>query len=227
MAWEDPEKPVADLGRQHPEAAGQTRRDQAHRLSWRSLGRPRWGGIFYGLLFAGVPIVIFVGMLSSAHAYRAGTPTTATHVVCIERHNGRHSHQECKATWSLDGQSHTGEIVGATGGDGPVDVHVHGNTAYTAAAAHDMPWVFIAGGAIPVGFAIGYNYRSRRAARKARERALARETEVPEGFRRTGNAHVAMVRCWVCQHEQTVPVSQEGFSCEQCGAHLNRPSAPA
>jgi membrane associated rhomboid family serine protease len=34
------------------------------------------------------------------------------------------------------------------------------------------------------------------------------------------------VRCWVCQHVQTVPVSQGAFSCEQCNAHLKRPTAP-
>jgi hypothetical protein len=35
------------------------------------------------------------------------------------------------------------------------------------------------------------------------------------------------VRCWHCQHVQTVPVSQETFTCEQCNAHLKRPTAPA
>jgi hypothetical protein len=30
------------------------------------------------------------------------------------------------------------------------------------------------------------------------------------------------VRCHHCQHVQTVPVSQETFSCEQCEAHLKR-----
>jgi hypothetical protein len=32
----------------------------------------------------------------------------------------------------------------------------------------------------------------------------------------------AEVRCWVCQHVQTVPVSQQAFSCEQCNADLKR-----
>jgi hypothetical protein len=36
-----------------------------------------------------------------------------------------------------------------------------------------------------------------------------------------------IVRCWVCQHVQTVPVGQATFSCEQCKAHLKRPAAPA
>ncbi|MGH3557711.1 MAG: hypothetical protein ACRDUT_03475 [Mycobacterium sp.] len=35
------------------------------------------------------------------------------------------------------------------------------------------------------------------------------------------------VRCLHCQHVQTVPVSQETFSCEQCNAHLKRRTAPA
>jgi hypothetical protein len=53
----------------------------------------------------------------------------------------------------------------------------------------------------------------------ARKRALAQETEVDEKSTK--------VRCWVCQHVQTVPVGQEAFSCEQCKAHLKRPTAPA
>jgi hypothetical protein len=35
------------------------------------------------------------------------------------------------------------------------------------------------------------------------------------------------VRCMHCQHVQTVSVSQAAFSCEQCGAHLKRGTAPA
>jgi hypothetical protein len=34
-------------------------------------------------------------------------------------------------------------------------------------------------------------------------------------------------RCYNCQHVQTVPVSQETFSCQQCGASLKRRTAPA
>jgi ribosomal protein S27E len=91
-------------------------------------------------------------------------------------------------------------------------VRVHDGTAYTADAVHNnVLYAVLAACAILVTFAIGYNYQSRRAARAARERALlARETEVPEGF--------AIVRCSVCQHEQTVSVGQEGFSCEKCGS---------
>lgn len=35
------------------------------------------------------------------------------------------------------------------------------------------------------------------------------------------------VRCSHCQHVQTVPVSQQTFSCEQCKTHLKRRAAPA
>jgi hypothetical protein len=55
---------------------------------------------------------------------------------------------------------------------------------------------------------------------EARKGASAQETEVPEEKGTT-------LRCWVCQHVQRVPVGQESFSCEQCRAHLKRPTAPA
>lgn len=35
------------------------------------------------------------------------------------------------------------------------------------------------------------------------------------------------VRCYHCHHVQTEPVGQGAFSCEQCGAHLNRRTSPA
>jgi hypothetical protein len=59
----------------------------------------------------------------------------------------------------------------------------------------------------------------------ARKRALAR----PTGQAQETEVHekCTKVRCWVCQHVQTVPVGQEAFSCEQCKAHLKRPTAPA
>ena len=37
----------------------------------------------------------------------------------------------------------------------------------------------------------------------------------------------ATVRCWVCQHVSAVPQSQPTLVCEQCGAHLERGTAPA
>jgi membrane associated rhomboid family serine protease len=39
--------------------------------------------------------------------------------------------------------------------------------------------------------------------------------------------NIAAVRCWVCQHVQAVPVGQNEFWCEQCDAHLKRPTNPA
>jgi hypothetical protein len=220
---DDPEKRMADLERQHAETAGQPQRDQAHRLNWHSPGRPRWGRILKGLVFAGVPIVIFYSIVSNNLAYRAGTPTTATNVVCVDHHSNsysryNHDYRTCTGTWSLNGQPHTGEIVNASESGGSLNVRVRDGTAYTADAVHNtVLYALLAVGGGIVAFAIGYRYQSPRAARAARERALARETEVPEGF--------TSVRCWVCQHVQTVPVGQEGFSCEQCGAHLTRHSA--
>jgi ribosomal protein S27E len=78
-------------------------------------------------------------------------------------------------------------------------------------------WVFEAPWLAFLAFAF-YLLAKQSAARK-RALAQAQETEVHE--------KCTKVRCWVCQHVQTVPVGQEAFSCEQCKAHLKRPTASA
>jgi hypothetical protein len=82
-------------------------------------------------------------------------------------------------------------------------------------------WVFEAAWLAFLAFAL-YWVRGRSAARKlalARSTGQAQETEVHE--------KCTNVRCYNCQHVQTVPVSQETFVCEQCKAHLKRRTAPA
>jgi hypothetical protein len=58
----------------------------------------------------------------------------------------------------------------------------------------------------------------------AKKRSASRKLTKAEAAE---HAERTKVRCWVCQHVQTVPVGQETFSCEQCKAHLTRRTAPA
>ena len=65
--------------------------------------------------------------------YQFGTPTTATIIRCNTAQRGHST--GCTATWSIDGQSHTGPIVGGFtpengGGFAIQHVHVSGGTAY-------------------------------------------------------------------------------------------------
>ncbi len=174
-----------------------------------------------GLAVAVGPTIVLVSFLYNDYAYHVGTPTTAKNVVCVDHPSSRfaryhYDDQTCTATWSLGGQSYTGEIVGASNGDRSVDVRVYYGTAFTANAVHNIvPVGLLAVGGIIVLFAFGFRYESRRAAR-ARARAVDKTDPT-----------ITNVRCWVCQHVQTVPVSQGAFSCEQCGAQLNRRKAPA
>src|SRR5277367_3151894 len=72
------------------------------------------------------------------------------------------------------------------------------------------------------GFAFGPGVgraRERRRLNKRRRSSGAPETEAQETSTK--------VRCLHCQRVQTVPVSQETFSCEQCKARLKRRTAPA
>jgi ribosomal protein S27E len=220
MDRDDPDERIADLERQHVETAEQPRPEQLRRSKRGSRGRPRWGRVLKGLALAGIPTIIVCSLVYNTYEYRVGTPTTATNVDCVDHQShsyryGSHSWRRCYGTWSLNGHPYFGEIVGASEPGGSLDVRARGGTAFTTDAVHNnvLYAVLAVVGGI-VAFAIGYNYQSPRAARAARERALARETEVPEGFTR--------VRCWVCQHVQTVPVGQEELSCEQCGASLKR-----
>jgi hypothetical protein len=100
---------------------------------------------FVGLV---VSLLMFAVGAYDAYAYRVGTPTTATIEQCTQAGNG--SDQNCTATWSVGGTSHTGPID--TGGQGypqgsSLNVHVHRGSAYTAAAASTNFW---AGAAIAV-----------------------------------------------------------------------------
>ena len=153
MGQDDAEKRIApELERHHGHDRSRSRR------------------ILIGLVVASAPIFIFCVLGYNAYAYRVGTPTTTTNVVCT----GDSRHRHCTATWSLDGQSDTGDILGGlTEGDESVDVHVHGHTAYTAGAVHNaLPLALLAVGASIGAFAVGFNQQSlreRRARRQLRE----------------------------------------------------------
>jgi hypothetical protein len=58
------------------------------------------------------------------------------------------------------------------------------------------------------------------------ERLAARKRVKAQAAEKTDTS-TTNVRCWVCQHVQTVPVGQEAFPCEQCNAHLTRRTPPA
>jgi hypothetical protein len=139
MDQDDPEERVAELERQHVEAAGQARRDQARHLDQDSpekAGRDKrsrqWTrvAIFmipFGLMFFGFGACNF-------HAYHVGTPTTATNVHCVQSSSTivhRSSTTSCTGTWSIDGQSHTGAVVGSFRDGSSLDVRVHDDIAYT------------------------------------------------------------------------------------------------
>ena len=64
-----------------------------------------------------------------------------------------------------------------------------------------------------------------RAAFELRDRIAHRADNTAQSAEKT-NTTTTNVRRLHCQHVQTVPVSQETFSCEQCNAHLERRTAP-
>ncbi len=143
MDRDEPERRVGDLERQQTSAAGEPPRHDPARSK-----------------------------RSDSSRHHVGTPTTATHVVCTDQQNGRYRNRDCTATWSLDGQSDTGTILGATEGDESVNVHVHGHSAYTAGDAHkSLPLALLAVGGIIVTFALGYHHESLRAARARRKQS--------------------------------------------------------
>jgi ribosomal protein S27E len=85
-------------------------------------------------------------------------------------------------------------------------------------------WVFEVPWLVFLAFVV---HRINRAKKQSadRKRALAQ----PAGQAQKTAAHekTTNVRCYNCQHVQTVPGSQETFACEQCKAHLKRRTAPA
>ena len=77
--------------------------------------------------------------------YQFGTPTTATIISCATAQRGKST--GCTATWSIDGQSHTGPIVGAFTPDKDgrfaiQHVHVSGGTAYSGPRLGIVPLLF-------------------------------------------------------------------------------------
>jgi hypothetical protein len=89
-------------------------------------------------------------------------------------------------------------------------------------------WVFEAPWLALLAFAIYRfrRFRRERAAFERRDRIAHRADNTAQAAEKTDTA-TTKVRCLHCQHVQTVSVSQETFACEQCKAHLKRPTAPA
>lgn len=89
-------------------------------------------------------------------------------------------------------------------------------------------WVFEAPWLAFLAFAI-YRFRRFRGERAAFERCgrIAHPADNTARAAEISGTGTTNVRCLHCQHVQTVPVSQETFTCEQCKAHLKRRTAPA
>src|ERR1700731_5102615 len=62
------------------------------------------------------------------------------------------------------------------------------------------------------------------AAFELRDRIAHRADNTAQSAEKTNTTTTNVRR--LCQHVQTVPVSQETFSCEQCNANLERRTAP-
>jgi DivIVA domain-containing protein len=89
------------------------------------------------IILIGAPLVPLGIGVHHVYGYLSGTPTTATIVGC--RASIRSIHKTCKATWDVDGESHTGTIEGGIGGYRPgssLDVHVRGSSAYMATSGY-------------------------------------------------------------------------------------------
>jgi hypothetical protein len=162
MDEDDPAKRIADLERQHADAVGQPRQDPARSPKRGSPGKAGLGRrLLVGLLVALATMIFFAIAVYDAYAYYAGTPTTATNIVCT----GSQRHQTCTGTWSLGGKSYTGEVRGGADRDGSSDVRVRGHTAFTADVIHDiLPMGALMVAIIIASFLTGFNYQRLRAA---------------------------------------------------------------
>src|SRR5262249_33081171 len=93
-------------------------------------------GLFV-IVLAVLALVAFGGIAYDMYKYRVGTPTTATIDHCT--YGGRS--KSCTAAWNIGGSSHTGPVIGRNyshSAGSSLDVHVYGDTAYTADVA-DAP----------------------------------------------------------------------------------------
>jgi hypothetical protein len=113
-------------------------------------------------LWAALPLIHFGYGTYELYGYGLGTPTTATVVSCRAPRTrgagifGVLSSHNCRATWKIGAESHTGPIEGPKSGydvHSSVDVRVLGNTAFTPAG---IAWQFVAGviaiGLFPIPF---------------------------------------------------------------------------
>jgi hypothetical protein len=148
MDQDDPEKRIADLERQQGAGPAQTQQvgpqptantESKTERGRRSFGIGRW---LTAIIFVGVGLYFASFSAQQLYGYAVGAPTTATDIHCRYGVPGsgppdRGSAADltlsggCTATWSLDGQSQTGPIVGVNH-LGSADVHVKGGTAFTA-----------------------------------------------------------------------------------------------
>jgi hypothetical protein len=98
-------------------------------------------------------------------------------------------------------------------------------SAERGAAANSVTWMLPWWLWIPDIFVAKRHEDWERAAFERRDRIARRAENTAQATEKTDTT-TAKVTCRVCQHVQTVPISQETFSCEQCNAHLERRTAP-
>lgn len=171
MDHDGPEEDVPEPGRQHVEAVGRARRNQARNPDWVTPERAardklsrQWTTVeifftLFGLMFFGF------GACNS-YAYHVGTPTTATNIQCV--HHSRDT--SCTGTWSIDGQTHTGNVAGNVHEGSSLDVRVHDGIAYAGTGVTQLSLLgaafFIAGSVI-----LGVKWARRRASRRTHSTA--------------------------------------------------------
>jgi DivIVA domain-containing protein len=102
----------------------------------RSRRRQQLAGVWSWLCVIGVVGASLYLLGTGAHDFyekSVGTPTRATVVRCI--HHGRNINTSCTVTWSVGGESHTGQLdreLGSHRAGTSLDVRVRGDKAYTA-----------------------------------------------------------------------------------------------
>ncbi len=93
-----------------------------------------WGWLAT-IIVAGIWLYMFSDLVWDVYGYQLGTATTATDVRCRGAAESDDPNVNCSGTWSIGGQSQQGPIHRVPGNwkfGQPLDVHVHGGTAFAA-----------------------------------------------------------------------------------------------
>ena len=143
MVADDPEKRIADLESQGVYSSESQGWSQSADGTETARGRKPKGiwNWLAAIFFIGLGLYFLSFSVRQLYGYEIGTPTTATGIACRDGVPGSNPgvldlatdfelSGGCTAHWSVDGQSHTGPIVGVHQ-LGPADVHVNGGTAFT------------------------------------------------------------------------------------------------